>query len=116
MHLTTPSPQSPTGPETELAAHKFLFDPNDIARMHGNFGILAEMGGVQGVAYTLRTDCTTGLYEDEMSSYQNGQFSLRREVWGENVFPRPPMKSFLEHCWDGLQDPILILLMVSTCI
>ena len=35
---------------------KWIYTPNDLARMQGRLGILAEMGGVQGVAAALRSD------------------------------------------------------------
>eukprot|EP00456_Euglypha_rotunda_P015081 TRINITY_DN14812_c0_g1_i1.p1 TRINITY_DN14812_c0_g1~~TRINITY_DN14812_c0_g1_i1.p1 ORF type:complete len:102 (+),score=24.64 TRINITY_DN14812_c0_g1_i1:394-699(+) len=52
--------------------HEWIFDVHDIAVLQEKvddqklqFGFLAEMGGVQGLATALRTDIKAGLYEDE---------------------------------------------------
>jgi len=78
--------------------------------MHGYFGYLAEMGGIQGVSAALRTDIKHGIYEDEC---QEGTFAKRKATYGTNLYPKPPLTPFLEHCWELLQDPMLIVLCIA---
>lgn len=93
----------------KLEDHHFFFDRDDIAVMKGSIGKLGEMGGVQGLAAAFRTDLKTGLLKDEMSS----SFERRREIYGRNVFERPPPTPFLMLCWEALQDPMLLILIIA---
>lgn len=86
-----------------------LRSPNELQYVAGQFDLLSEMGGVQGIGSVLRTDVKCGLYEDECSS----GFVRRKEIYGLNVFPSPPLKTFLEFVLEGLSDPMLILLMIA---
>lgn len=40
----------------------------------------------------------------------------RREVFGSNIIPPKPPKSFLQLVWDALQDVTLIILLVAAII
>lgn len=90
---------------------KWMYTPNDLARMQGRFGILAEMGGVQGVAAALRSDPKNGLFKDEMDA--DAQFGVRRGVFGTNIYEKPPLKTIWEHAWEALHDPMLIILCIA---
>lgn len=90
--------------------HRWIYGPNDILRMQGRFGLLAEMGGVQGLAAAFRSDIKTGLFDDEV---KEGKFTSRQAIFGINEYPKPPLQSFLEHCKDALGDPMLIILLIA---
>eukprot|EP01006_Ploeotia_vitrea_P037291 TRINITY_DN66112_c9_g7_i1.p1 TRINITY_DN66112_c9_g7~~TRINITY_DN66112_c9_g7_i1.p1 ORF type:complete len:996 (+),score=611.06 TRINITY_DN66112_c9_g7_i1:224-3211(+) len=96
-----------------IEKHRFIYDASDMAVMHGNWHILAEMGGTAGVAASLRTRQKEGLYSDEV---KKGDFAKRRETFGTNVIAKPPLKTFWEHCWENLQDPMLIILSIAGAI
>ena len=36
--------------------------------------------------------------------------------FGENTFPEPEVKTFLELCWEALEDPTMIILCVSAAV
>ncbi|KAF8570513.1 hypothetical protein P879_00214 [Paragonimus westermani] len=65
-------------------------------------------GGVSGLCKRLRTSPTEGLSHKELA--------LRREVFGTNVIPPTPPKSFLQLMWEALQDVTLIVLMVAAAV
>jgi len=44
------------------------------------------------------------------------ELEQRREVFGSNVIPPQPPKSFLELVWEALQDVTLIILIVAALI
>lgn len=53
----------------DIAKHQWMFSMHDLAALHMDdkrFGLLAEMGGVQGLAGALRTDLHSGLFADEV--------------------------------------------------
>lgn len=90
--------------------HDFMYDINDFhVMMHGGLPILAEMGGVQGIAAALRTDLKEGLMEDEV---QQG-YAVREEKFGRNEVPRKPPASFWELCAEPLEDLMLRILIFS---
>jgi len=93
-----------------VSEHRWIYDINDLTRMHGKNGILAEMGGVQGLAAATRTDIRAGLFHDEVSE---GDFAVRRAKFGENKFEKPPLNSIWAHMWEALQDPMLIVLIIA---
>ena len=99
-----------------IADHHFFFDTTDIAIMKGSIAKLGEMGGVQGLAAAFRTDLKTGLHKDEVSgegSGDGGSFRRRREIYSANTYEKPPPSSFLVLCWEALQDPMLIILIIA---
>lgn len=92
------------------APDNFGLDLNDLLVLaNGGLPILAECGGVQGLAHALRSDIKTGLSEHETQS----KFALRRSIFGENVVPRKPPNSFWELCLDALEDLMLRILIAS---
>lgn len=69
------------------------------------------MGGVEGIAAALRTDLKDGLFADELD--QDPNLSKRKTAFGENFIEKPPLRSFWSHCWEQLQDPMLIVLVIA---
>ena len=41
---------------------------------------------------------------------------IARGSFGENTFPEPEVKTFLELCWEALEDPTMIILCVSAAV
>ena len=97
-------------PVAPLASHIFHFAPNELHALHGQFSLLAEMGGAQGLAAALRSDVKGGLHLDEAES---GDFQRRVELYGTNVFATPELPSFLELCKETVSDPMLIILIIA---
>ncbi|CAH8854419.1 unnamed protein product [Trichobilharzia szidati] len=62
-------------------------------------------GGATGLCKRLRTSPTDGISSQDLAK--------RREVFGTNVIPPTPPKSFLQLMWEALQDVTLIVLMVA---
>ncbi|CAG5130828.1 unnamed protein product, partial [Candidula unifasciata] len=67
-----------------------------------------KYGGVHELCKLLKTSATTGLDESDLD--------LRRKVFGSNVIPPKPPKSFLRLVWEALQDVTLIILIVAAII
>ncbi|KNC50881.1 calcium-transporting ATPase PAT1 [Thecamonas trahens ATCC 50062] len=67
-----------------------------------------KMGKLLGVANALGTDLHRGIDVSTIPS--------RRERFGANRLPEAPTKSFLELCYETLQDFILILLIVAAIV
>ena len=51
-----------------------------------------------------------------MSGIDGGDLSKRREVFGSNVIPPKPPKSFLQLVWEALHDITLIVLIIAAII
>ncbi|BFZ10933.1 hypothetical protein BsWGS_13969 [Bradybaena similaris] len=67
-----------------------------------------NVGGVQELCKLLKTSPTNGLDETDIE--------LRRKVFGCNVIPPKPPKSFFQLVWEALQDVTLIILIVAAII
>ncbi|BFZ08779.1 hypothetical protein BsWGS_11818 [Bradybaena similaris] len=67
-----------------------------------------KFGGVHEMCKLLKTTATNGLDETDID--------LRRRVFGSNVIPPKPPKSFLQLVWEALQDVTLIILIVAAII
>ena len=93
-----------------LSEHAFVFTPNELHYLQGNFALLAEVGGAQGLAAALRSDVKSGLLADEADT---AAFSRRTALYGENVFAEPELTSFVDMCKDILSDPMLIILLIA---
>ncbi|CEP02431.1 hypothetical protein PBRA_009015 [Plasmodiophora brassicae] len=94
-----------------VGQHVFTYDADDLRAMtrRGNPSLLAEMGGVQGLAAALRSNLRTGLHSDEFST----QFAKRRVAYGRNAVDKPPCPSFLKLAWQALHDPMLVALCTA---
>eukprot|EP01018_Ginkgo_biloba_P010168 Gb_31058 [translate_table: standard] len=71
---------------------------------------LQQLGGVLGVAKSLRIDLEEGLSEDIHDML------LRKKCFGENNYPRKPPKSFFVFVWEAFQDTTLIILMLCAAV
>jgi len=98
--------------------HDFLFDSDDLSYLMSHFqeeataiSILAQMGGVEGISYALRTDRSTGIGHDEVDDDE--AFAYRREKFGTNRVTEKPPTPFWQFCWDELGDEMLRVLIVA---
>ena len=66
--------------------------------------------GVEAIASQLETNLKEGL------SGAPQDLESRRSVYGANVLPHNPPKSFLSLCVDAIQDPTLIILICAAII
>ncbi|KAK4470598.1 hypothetical protein MN116_006138 [Schistosoma mekongi] len=64
-----------------------------------------RFGGSTGLCKRLKTSPTEGLSSNDLAK--------RREVFGTNVIPPTPPKSFFRLMWEALQDVTLIVLMIA---
>jgi len=94
---------------SSLDEHKWILGPDVLSHMFGNYPIFVELGGLLGLSYMLRTDTSGGLRDDE----KEVGFATRKEIYSTNVLPRPPVHPFWEHALIALDDPLLIILLVS---
>ncbi len=98
----------------------FVYDINDMSHLfevnkieNYGFGLLAEMGGVAGLAHAFRTDLKTGLHVPTADTTTDPGLTHRRQIFGWNRVEAPPITPFWEHVWNGLHDPMLIVLMIA---
>lgn len=98
--------------------HDFLFDADDLSYLMGQFqeesnaiSVLSQMGGVEGIAYALRTDMSSGLGDDEIGDPD--AFAHRQTLYGSNSLTEKPPIPFWRLCLDELEDPMLKVLMVA---
>jgi P-type Ca2+ transporter type 2C len=97
-----------------------MFDPKSLE-------VYRDLGGLQGLAKGLRTDCRSGLSRDETtldrvadrgrpvlfpsSPEANPQpYAERKRVFGENRLPERDVKSILQLMWLTFNDKVLMLL------
>jgi len=108
-----------------ISAHEWMYDVLDLSDLMSKFqeeplaiARLAEMGGVEGLAYALRTDLTNGIGEDECNSPQNFEEAreIRQRKFGKNEIQRQPPTPLWKLCFEQLGDPMLIILLCSGCI
>ncbi|XP_035206395.1 plasma membrane calcium-transporting ATPase 1-like, partial [Stegodyphus dumicola] len=69
-----------------------------------------EHGGVHNLCRKLHTSPTDGL------SGSAADLTRRREVFGPNMIPPKPPKTFLQLVWEALQDVTLIILQVAALV
>jgi len=110
-------------PSANVFDHNFLFDSDDLSYLMSHFqeeqtavAILAQMGGVEGIAYALRTDMSMGLGEDEVGKDGEGDeeaFEFRRTKFGTNKVTEKPPTPFWAFCLDELEDPMLRVLIIA---
>ncbi|KAK0051870.1 PMCA2 [Biomphalaria pfeifferi] len=68
----------------------------------------SRYGGVFEMCRKLKTDPVQGLDESDLE--------LRKKIYGSNVIPPKPPKTFLQLVWEALQDVTLIILIVAAII
>lgn len=81
-----------------------LIDPKSVF-------VLAEMGGLEGLATDLNTNLQSGLSEEDA-----GARDARIEAYDRNILPEKKAKSLFYLMWMALQDKVLILLTVAAII
>lgn len=74
---------------------------------------LQALGGLKGLAESLRTSLTAGA---ESQSDATVTLDQRRQAYGANKFKDVPQKAFLALFWENLKDPTLVLLMVAALV
>ncbi|XP_073030500.1 putative calcium-transporting ATPase 13, plasma membrane-type [Primulina eburnea] len=67
---------------------------------------LAELGGVEGISSSLKTDLQNGITGDLED------ISSRHEAFGMNTYRKPPTKSFLHFVWEAFKDPTILILLL----
>jgi magnesium-transporting ATPase (P-type) len=94
----------------------FGCDTKKLQDLVGNRGVEAiqvlndQFGGLNGLAYGLKTNLTDGLPGEE------ADLQRRRDVFGSNMIPAKKAKSFLQLAWEALQDFTLIVLIIAATI
>ncbi|MCD7466176.1 putative calcium-transporting ATPase 13, plasma membrane-type [Datura stramonium] len=71
---------------------------------------LAHLGGVQGVAASLKSDTTNGISGDPED------VGCRHEAFGSNTYRKPPTKSFFVFVWESFKDPTIIILLLCAAL
>ncbi|KAH0739786.1 hypothetical protein KY290_038491 [Solanum tuberosum] len=75
-----------------------------------NIDELANLGGVQGVAASLKSDTTDGVSGDQED------VACRHEAFGSNMYRKPPSKSFFIFVWESFKDPTIIILLLCAAL
>lgn len=88
--------------------------PSDLIEFfeRGDIDRLKELGGVESLASAFETDLQTGLSLSESDS----NFTARKQRWGENVLPDPPVKSWCSFFMDTLRDLMVKILVVISLV
>lgn len=71
---------------------------------------LANLGGVQGVVNSLKSDTTNGINGDEED------VARRHEAFGSNTYRKPPSKNFFMFVWESFKDPTIIILLLCAAL
>ena len=82
-----------------------FFERGDLERLH-------ELGGVERLAEEFGTDLKRGLSEHEAET----DFRERKQRWGENILPDPPVKSWCSFFMDTLRDLMVKILVVISLV
>ncbi|KAK4357095.1 hypothetical protein RND71_022705 [Anisodus tanguticus] len=71
---------------------------------------LANLGGVQGVAASLKSDTTNGINGDPED------VARRHEAFGSNTYRKLPTKSFFIFVWESFKDLTIIILLLCAAL
>merc|ERR1712203_643137 len=71
---------------------------------------LNEIGGLRGLLNALNTS------EEQGTRGDKADLEGRRDVFGSNIIPPKPPKTFLELVWEALQDITLIILEIAAVV
>jgi len=107
---------APTDTLVDIHSDVFPVSPGTLAKLVDpkSPDLLKELGGLEGLANTLRSNLKDGL---PTSSGANDSLEQKRvEKYGRNVLPPAPRDSFLEIVWGALQDQILLLLIAAAVV
>jgi calcium-translocating P-type ATPase len=113
--------QTPTG---ITMSGKIGIDKAGIAAMNvdqmtdQNKEALAKLGGVDAVLKLLNVDKDTGLTSAEQgtSTEEDEQFQERKQIFGVNHYPEPPMKGFWMLYLESFNDVTLLVLLVAAIV
>eukprot|EP01084_Bolivina_argentea_P308670 533806_1 len=101
-------------------SNEFIFDKTDLCKMMSHWmeeyiaiSYLAQMGGVEGIAYGIKSNIVSGLSSDELkpSSIQN-----RKQKYGINKLTMNENKSLFHFCYEQTNDFILRLIIIAAII
>ncbi|CAL8077870.1 unnamed protein product [Orchesella dallaii] len=89
-----------------------LFELRELMEVRGQEGLekVQESGGIQEICRKLNSSPITGL------GGSKGELDVRRQVFGANVIPPKPPKTFLMLMWEAIQDVTLIILQVAALV
>ncbi|GAQ87615.1 Calcium transporting ATPase [Klebsormidium nitens] len=76
----------------------------------GDASVLPQLGGVQGICQTLKTDPEDGI------SGTPEDVAARQEKFGTNTHPEKPRKPFWRFVWEACQDTTLIILAICAVV
>ena len=74
-----------------------------------NTELLKTLGGLEAMVKHFNTDMQHGLSKEEMKDH----FETRRRLYGSNVLPDPPKKSWWKMFWEAFQNLTLQILLVA---
>eukprot|EP00461_Guttulinopsis_vulgaris_P004484 UN04486 len=77
--------------------------------MFSHTAVLNELGGLYGVSYGVRSSLDQGIPEDEKAT----DYQTRKELYGTNQLPLPPVNPLYQHMIDALGDEMLIILIIG---
>ncbi|XP_049796998.1 plasma membrane calcium-transporting ATPase 3-like [Schistocerca nitens] len=89
-----------------------IHDLQHLSELQGNAAVaeIEKFGGIGGLCRLLRTSPTRGL------SGIRADLENRRKVFGSNMVPPKPPKTFLHLIWEALQDVTLIVLEIAALV
>eukprot|EP01107_Rhizomastix_libera_P001674 TRINITY_DN1279_c0_g2_i1.p1 TRINITY_DN1279_c0_g2~~TRINITY_DN1279_c0_g2_i1.p1 ORF type:complete len:1032 (-),score=389.88 TRINITY_DN1279_c0_g2_i1:85-3180(-) len=92
----------------------FAHSPEEFHDMmrYRNKESLEKLGGVVGVCQALHTDHKTGIAQHE----EKDNYADRKNHFGVNVFPKPPMTGFWTFWLNAMSDTTLIILMAAAVV
>lgn len=110
-------PDPRTDVDVEDAENPFGLSPTRINEMFDpkSLDVLKALGGLPGLARSLRADVTTGLSVDEAGTQSSSSSSSnpRVHVYGRNRLPPKKPKSIWRLAWITFQEAVLIMLTVA---
>ncbi|XP_047322327.1 calcium-transporting ATPase 10, plasma membrane-type-like [Impatiens glandulifera] len=102
-------PGTPKSPVSTLSGGDFGIVQeklSSITRDH-DLNALEELGGVKGLAGSLKTNVDKGVSGEE------DDLLKRRNAFGSNTYPRKKGRGFWRFVWDACKDTTLIILVVA---
>ncbi|KAL0457128.1 UNVERIFIED_CONTAM: putative calcium-transporting ATPase 13, plasma membrane-type [Sesamum latifolium] len=72
--------------------------------------LLDRLGGVEGIAASLKTDLQDGIGGDDED------ISWRTKAFGSNSYAKPPGKGWFGFVWEALVDPTIVILLVCAAL
>ena len=101
----------------DIADHEWFYSAELLADVMSHFqeedlvlAQLAELGGVPGVAFALRTNQTQGIAKDELDKWDEAS-ATRVEYYGRNEIARKPPTPFWQLCLNEMEDFMLRILI-----